>query len=289
MHTELRYTTCSECVCPDLHLPVVLQSLKPQPELPDVRPNRSCPSTLLPRLAPDAPPLPAPSLLHSLSDPEGSRAHAARSSDPSGAISRQAPPREVQDDARPPEHLPTRDPAGLPQDGAPPVQEASGHQPAEDQSAALHPGDLPRADVDGPRLTGDLAVGGDREAHSPPGYPQRKQVDRLLPEKTSSVRKLYGAKLQRQDSVKAVCRFEDFEPRTSLGAVRMMLRREPNEQGTGRSWEIKAFGNGCAAQAQVLGAAGQGEHGALRDAQREDERLADGPNDGEDHVWGDQL
>ena len=124
---------------------------------------------------------------------------------------------------------------------------------------------------------------------SPPGYPQRKQGDRLLPMKTSSVRKLYGAKLQRQDSVKAVCRFEDFEPRTSLGAVRMMLRREPNEQGTGRSWEIKAFGNGCAAQAQVLGAAGQGEHGALRDAQREDERLADGPNDGEDHVWGDQL
>jgi hypothetical protein len=77
---------------------------------------------------------------------------------------------------------------------------------------------------------------------SPPGYPQRKQGDSLLPIKTSSVRKLYGAKLQRQDSVKAVCRFEDFEPRTSLGAVRMMLRREPNEQGTGRSWQIKAFG-----------------------------------------------
>ena len=47
------------------------------------------------------------------------------------------------------------------------------------------------------------------------------------------MRKLYGAKLQRQDSVKAVCRFEDFEPRTSLGAVRMMLRRDKRRNKNG--------------------------------------------------------
>lgn len=77
---------------------------------------------------------------------------------------------------------------------------------------------------------------------SPPGYPQRLLGDRLLPTKRGTARNLYKAKLQRQDSVAAVCQFEEFQPKTSRGALRMILKREPAlEEGGRMRWVIRAF------------------------------------------------
>lgn len=73
---------------------------------------------------------------------------------------------------------------------------------------------------------------------SPPGYPQRKTT--LLPVSTSAAREVYKLKLQRQDATTALCRFEEFDPRASLGALRMLMKKEKIEGGQ-TVWICKKF------------------------------------------------
>lgn len=59
-----------------------------------------------------------------------------------------------------------------------------------------------------------------------PGFPQRLEGQPLAPVKQTSTRDLYKLKLQRQDCVRALCRFEDTQPKTGLGATRLISKKK---------------------------------------------------------------
>ena len=74
---------------------------------------------------------------------------------------------------------------------------------------------------------------------TPPGFPTR-QTGELKPEKASGTRKLYKIKLQRQDEVSSLTKFQEFDPRASLDSLRMVLKKGPVLAGK-KTWVIRAF------------------------------------------------
>ena len=61
-----------------------------------------------------------------------------------------------------------------------------------------------------------------------PGYPQRQEACSLKPSKETSARRSWRLKLQRQDSVKAICCLEQINMKVAQGAVRLLTRRGDN-------------------------------------------------------------